>query len=120
MCGLGVSEMPSIISACLVSLDIHPNVHVMTDSIHVEEKQSSRVELSTPRDASVTHILVFPTSATAQANSGQPPQDTHMDDLNDNFGIDDDGMDGGAGDLYSNLLQDGELGECKKMPLEKQ
>lgn len=53
-------------SACVVSLEMNPSFQVMADAIKQEEKQSSNCPLQTPRDASVTHILVFPTSATAQ------------------------------------------------------
>ena len=68
-CGLlSMSEIPCIMSACLVSMEIHQSIHIMTDSVKVEEKMSSSVPLSTPRDASCTHILVFPTSATAQVS----------------------------------------------------
>lgn len=67
MCNVvGNSEMPQIISACLVSMENHGSVHVMTDSVKMEERMSSSTQLHTPRDASCTHILVFPTSATAQ------------------------------------------------------
>ena len=42
---------------------------VIVDALKQEEKSSSSIPLQTPRDASVTHILVFPTSATAQVSS---------------------------------------------------
>jgi len=67
MCGMaGNNDAPYIVSACLVSLEVHPTIHIMTDSVKVEEKQSSDCPMSTPKDASCTHILVFPTSALAQ------------------------------------------------------
>lgn len=49
----------------------------MPDCVKSEEKQRSSCPLQTPRDASCSHILVFPTSATsAQANMHQIPLDS--------------------------------------------
>ena len=59
-------ESPCVRSACVVSMEMNPSFQVMADTFKQEEKQSSNCPLQTPRDASVTHILVFPTSATAQ------------------------------------------------------
>lgn len=59
---------PCIQSACLVSMEMHGSIVVMPDTLKVEERQSSKCPLSTPRDASVTHILVMPTSATASVS----------------------------------------------------
>ena len=68
VCGVTISgEMPFIVSSCLVSFEVHPTIQVMTDSINNCDTHSTTAEdLSTPRDASCTHILVFPTSASAQ------------------------------------------------------
>ena len=72
LCGaLSVDELPCIHSACLVSLEMHATLRVLHDTLKLEERQSSKCQLSTPRDASVTHILVMPTSATASV-SRQP------------------------------------------------
>jgi len=73
MCGMcaqmsGDESLPSIHSACLVSMEMHASIVVMHDTLKVEERQSSKCALSTPRDASVTHILVMPTSATASVS----------------------------------------------------
>lgn len=65
-CSYLSSENPSILSACLVSLEAQPSFQVMSDALKMEEKPSSNCPLQTPRDASTSHILVFPTSATAQ------------------------------------------------------
>ena len=62
-------DLPCIQSACLVSLELNSNIHIMVDTLKIEERQSSRSSLTTPRDASVTHILVIPTSATASVSS---------------------------------------------------
>ncbi|CAD5125355.1 DgyrCDS13593 [Dimorphilus gyrociliatus] len=57
----------NIVGACLISMEAHQSIQVMPDCVKVEEKSSSSCPLSTPRDASsTTHILVLPTSATAQ------------------------------------------------------
>ncbi|ESN93685.1 hypothetical protein HELRODRAFT_180782 [Helobdella robusta] len=73
------NQCPSILSACLVSTEIHPSIHIMVDAVKKEENQSSKRQLSTPKDASCTHILVYPTSATAQATDPNSASDTHMD-----------------------------------------
>ena len=59
-------EFPCILSACLTSLEQQPSFSVMPDCVKPEEKQGNNCPLQTPRDASCSHILVFPTSATAQ------------------------------------------------------
>ena len=56
-------------SACLVSLEPDSSLRLMSDQFTPDErfgKTASHCQLSTPKDASCTHILVFPTSATAQ------------------------------------------------------
>ncbi|RUS84802.1 hypothetical protein EGW08_007417 [Elysia chlorotica] len=88
---LGPSEVPCVLSVCLVSMETHPSFQVIVDAMKQEEKQSSSIPLQTPRDASVTHILVFPTSATAQVNSNPLQQDPQND-----FG----------GNLLDDVLQD--------------
>lgn len=66
---IGSCDTPGILSACLVSLESLTSFHIMADAVKIEEKMSSNCPLQTPRDASTTHILVFPTSAIAQVNS---------------------------------------------------
>ena len=68
MCGWH-SDVPSILSACLVSMEPDSNLRLMTDQYTPDERfgqTASNCQLSTPKDASCTHILVFPTSAKAQ------------------------------------------------------
>jgi mediator of RNA polymerase II transcription subunit 13 len=63
------SDVPSILSACLVSMEPDSNLRLMTDQYTPDERfgqTASNCQLSTPRDTSCTHILVFPTSAKAQ------------------------------------------------------
>ncbi|KAH9525637.1 Mediator of RNA polymerase II transcription subunit 13-like [Bulinus truncatus] len=71
---------------------------VVADAMKQEEKQSSSIPLQTPRDASVTHILVFPTSATAQVNAN-PLQQDPQNDLTSHFELD---------DVFSDIHQMGE------------
>ncbi|XP_055863166.1 mediator of RNA polymerase II transcription subunit 13-like isoform X2 [Biomphalaria glabrata] len=92
MCGqcsvMGPSEVPCVLSVCLTSIETHPSFQVVADTLKPEEKQSSSIPLQTPRDASVTHILVFPTSATAQVNAN-PLQQDPQNDLTAHFELDD-------------------------------
>lgn len=74
-------DYPAIVSACLISFEQHHSFSVMHDCVKSEEKQRSNCLLQTPRDASCSHILVFPTSATAQAN-------THQNQLDSTGGMD--------------------------------
>lgn len=63
------SDVPSVVSACLVSLEPDSSLRLMTDQFTPDERFSQAsvaCQLSTPRDVSATHILVFPTSATTQ------------------------------------------------------
>ena len=65
------SDVPTILSACLVSMEPDSSLRLMADQFTPDERfgqTASNCQLSTPKDASVTHILVFPTSATAQVN----------------------------------------------------
>lgn len=74
MCGQcsisGVEDVPCILSVCLVSLEPDSTLRLMPDQIRIVERfgcsRSKNCHLSTPEDASCTHILVFPTSATTQ------------------------------------------------------
>lgn len=61
--------VPSIYSACLVTLEPDSNFRVMPDQFTPDERFSQRSmqsPLSTPQDVTCTHILVFPTSAKLQ------------------------------------------------------
>ena len=88
------SDLPTILSVCLISLEpdsvlrvmqdqftpgeirdqnlikheIRLNYHLITDE-RFRQLSANQCNLSTPKDVSVTHILVFPTSATAQVSS---------------------------------------------------
>lgn len=61
--------VPSIWSACLVTLEPDSNFRVMSDHFTPDERfsqRSTQSPLSTPQDVTCTHILVFPTSAILQ------------------------------------------------------
>lgn len=63
------SDVPAIMSACLISIEPDSSLRLMSDQFTPDERfgqTASNCQLSTPKDASCTHILVFPTSATAQ------------------------------------------------------
>lgn len=61
--------VPSILSACLVTLEPDSNLRIMPDQFTHDgrfSQVSMQSSLSTPQDVTCTHILVFPTSAIAQ------------------------------------------------------
>jgi mediator of RNA polymerase II transcription subunit 13 len=60
---------PSILSACLITLEPDSTLRVMSDQFTPDERFSQisvQSALSTPQDVTSTHILVFPISATTQ------------------------------------------------------
>eukprot|EP00096_Caligus_rogercresseyi_P001989 TRINITY_DN1357_c0_g1_i1.p1 TRINITY_DN1357_c0_g1~~TRINITY_DN1357_c0_g1_i1.p1 ORF type:complete len:1138 (-),score=389.25 TRINITY_DN1357_c0_g1_i1:403-3405(-) len=126
------SDVPSILSACLVSLEPDSVLRVMADQFTPDErfgKAASNCQLSTPKDVSCTHILVFPTSATAQStqeafrdhqdvNSNEFEFDLpNLEDINSG---DDGGMDINFGDLfeesYDNAMSPGSPGKRNSQP----
>ncbi|XP_039435383.1 mediator of RNA polymerase II transcription subunit 13 isoform X2 [Culex pipiens pallens] len=109
-------SVPSILSACLVTLEPDSALRVMPDQFTPDERFSQlsmQSPLTTPQDVTCTHILVFPTSARTQsAQSAFVEQ--HIND--DEFGLelegnleglgldgecDEDGING-LGDLFDN------------------
>jgi mediator of RNA polymerase II transcription subunit 13 len=95
------SDVPAIMSACLVSMEPDSTLRVMSDQFTPDERfgqTASNCQLSTPKDASCTHILVFPTSATAQ--SSQKAFEDHQEGLGsskddlDDFGLPDMDLEG--------------------------
>lgn len=61
--------VPSILSACLVTLEPDSSFRVMPDQFTPDERFSQlsmQSPLSTPQDVTCSHILVFPTSAITQ------------------------------------------------------
>lgn len=100
----------NIVGACLVSMEAHQSIQVMPDCVKAEEKSSSSCPLSTPRDASsTTHILVIPTSATAQhqiQGTAQPHEDVPEDLGMDYIGagvIDDEISDLNLDDIFKSI-----------------
>uniref|UniRef100_A0AAY5E7Y8 Mediator of RNA polymerase II transcription subunit 13 n=1 Tax=Electrophorus electricus TaxID=8005 RepID=A0AAY5E7Y8_ELEEL len=90
MCGTSAADSPSILSACLVSMEPQGSFVVMPDAVTMGSVfgrstalnlQTS--QLNTPQDASCTHILVFPTSSTTQVASSAYPTEDNTDDMFD-------------------------------------
>ncbi|KAL3227711.1 hypothetical protein MRX96_003677 [Rhipicephalus microplus] len=95
-CGGG----PCVLSACLVSLEPDSALRLFHDQFTPDERFSSscvNYDLCTPHDATVTHILVFPTSATTQSSQATFQQD-HMDPLSTTLGDDD--------EIFKSLTED--------------
>lgn len=105
------TETVSILSACLVSLEPDSKLRIMPDQFTSDDRQASfnKCPLSTPEDASATHILVFPTSASIQSSHGiveDPLAGSGLDDdLLNQFplddGIEDLGVEDNMDDLFS-------------------
>ncbi|CRK97337.1 CLUMA_CG010730, isoform A [Clunio marinus] len=87
-------SVPSIWSACLVTLEPDSNFRVMPDQFTPDERfsqRSTQSPLSTPQDVSCTHILVFPTSAILQSSQATF-HEQHLEnalDFGEDFIIDD-------------------------------
>ncbi|CAF99193.1 unnamed protein product, partial [Tetraodon nigroviridis] len=88
MCEISAAESPTIVSACLVAMEPQGSLVVMPDAVTMGSVfgrstalnlQTS--QLNTPQDASCTHILVFPTSATTQLAPSSYPTEDNSDDL---------------------------------------
>ena len=63
-----------ILGACLTSIEPHTSLCVLyNDTNNKDEKKGNSSNLSTPQDASVTHILVIPNSTTVRMQSPLPP-----------------------------------------------
>ena len=108
---LPATETVSILSACLVSLEPDSQLRIMPDQFTSDDRQASfnKCPLSTPEDASATHILVFPTSASIQSTHGTGEDilaGSGLDaDLLDQFplddGIEDLGVEENMDDLFA-------------------
>jgi len=85
------SDLPSILSVCLISVEADTVVRVMHDQFTPDERfggNAARCTLETPKDATATHILVFPTSATAQSAVQAAFNDHQTGDTGENdFGL---------------------------------
>ncbi|XP_037905522.1 mediator of RNA polymerase II transcription subunit 13 isoform X2 [Hermetia illucens] len=80
---LSPHQVPSILSACLVTLEPDSNFRVMPDQFTPDERFSQismQNPLSTPQDVTCTHILVFPTSAVSQSYQ-RAFNETHINGL---------------------------------------
>ncbi|KAM6902172.1 mediator of RNA polymerase II transcription subunit 13-like [Xenentodon cancila] len=90
LCGISAAESPAILSACLVAMEPQGSFVIMPDAVTMGSVfgrstalnlQTS--QLNTPQDASCTHILVFPTSATTQLAPSSYPTEDNTDDMFD-------------------------------------
>ncbi|XP_069571315.1 mediator of RNA polymerase II transcription subunit 13-like isoform X1 [Brachyistius frenatus] len=90
MCGISAADSPTILSACLVAMEPQGSLVIMPDAVTMGSVfgrstalnlQTS--QLNTPQDASCTHILVFPTSATTQLAPSSYPTEDNNDDMFD-------------------------------------
>lgn len=108
------TETVSILSACLVSLEPDSKLRIMPDQFTIDDRNASfnKCPLSTPEDASATHILVFPTSASihaAQGNAEDPALTSGLDDdlLQSSLLEDEDlAFEGGFNDLFGDVWPD--------------
>uniref|UniRef100_A0A672ZJ46 Mediator of RNA polymerase II transcription subunit 13 n=1 Tax=Sphaeramia orbicularis TaxID=375764 RepID=A0A672ZJ46_9TELE len=90
VCGISAADSPTILSACLVAMEPQGSFVIMPDAVTMGSVfgrstalnlQTS--QLNTPQDASCTHILVFPTSATTQLAPSSYPTEDNNDDMFD-------------------------------------
>ncbi|XP_055536254.1 mediator of RNA polymerase II transcription subunit 13 isoform X2 [Wyeomyia smithii] len=108
-------SVPSILSACLVTLEPDSELRVMPDQFTPDERFSQlsmQSPLTTPQDVTCTHILVFPTSARTQSAQSAFVAEHINDELEltlgdgnlDDLGLGEDCEDGitGLGDLFDN------------------
>ncbi|XP_055343642.1 LOW QUALITY PROTEIN: mediator of RNA polymerase II transcription subunit 13-like [Paramacrobiotus metropolitanus] len=126
-------EMPNILSACLVSLQPEASLRVMPDTYTHDDRlptAASLCPLSSPEDASCSHLYVFPTSATAQAQSltaGHAEEPTLGGDELDLFGhlgtdefpVGDEGNQGDELDLFKDLFNFGNSPATSPRPVER-
>ncbi|CAO1404623.1 unnamed protein product [Diamesa hyperborea] len=100
--------VPSIWSACLVTLEPDSNFRVMPDQFTPDERFSQRSmqsPLSTPQDVTCTHILVFPISAILQSSQTAFQEQNHdLEFENEIFQLDDTDDVGDVADI--NGIQD--------------
>lgn len=88
------SDVPTILSVCLVSMEPDSVLRVMPNQYTPDERfgsSAAQCTLSTPKDTTATHILVFPTSATAQSSQAafNDHQETSVNDGDLGFGLGD-------------------------------
>uniref|UniRef100_A0A1A9W5S5 Mediator of RNA polymerase II transcription subunit 13 n=1 Tax=Glossina brevipalpis TaxID=37001 RepID=A0A1A9W5S5_9MUSC len=84
---------PSILSACLVTLEPDAKLRVMPDQFTPDERFSQisiQNPLSTPQDVTCTHILVFPTSAVCLSFTRQFQNEPQVDLDNDFLNFEED------------------------------
>lgn len=111
---LALHDQPAIYSACLISLEADTGLRVLPNYYTPDERFSSSCNtcsLSTPEDASCTHILVFPTSATTQPNHTFNPFNDELFDMEDEIQVDE-GLE--QLDIFDNLFDEGLMGSPRR------
>merc|ERR1712088_1058275 len=110
------SDLPTLLSVCLISMEPDTVLRVMHEQFTPDERfggNAATCTLSTPKDATATHILVFPTSATAQSAVQAAFNDHQTGDNGENdfgFGIDMNDLDVNPND-NDNELELGDLND---------
>lgn len=122
---------PSIVSACLTSLEPEGSFTILPDLVKLapfgrSTNSNNQVQLKTPEDISCTHIYVFPTSSYVQTAAGGTFQNENIDFLSNELGLSVfDGPDDipiEVGDIFNptspggNNQQTDEIGHMKPQP----
>lgn len=82
----GIMETPCVLSACLVSSEADSHLRLFPESFSYDERfgqNAKHCPLSTPDDATCTHIMVFPTSALIQMSQMGVVSTTGMGQMDD-------------------------------------
>ncbi|CAF1461413.1 unnamed protein product, partial [Adineta ricciae] len=97
-------DQPVILSACLISMEVHPSLTVLPESLELGEMRGTQVPSNNATtmqnggqildDVSVTHILTLPTSASVQHVQTMPRQNDHRSTVDN------------EDDLFSKLFED--------------
>uniref|UniRef100_A0A7E4UXY5 Mediator of RNA polymerase II transcription subunit 13 n=1 Tax=Panagrellus redivivus TaxID=6233 RepID=A0A7E4UXY5_PANRE len=114
----GFSEVPSIITACLVSTEAEPFLRLFPELLSEKAPKGFRLQ---PLDYSVTHIMVFPTSPNIQDNTDQGIADNGDEDLFPELDMlneeRDEDMDMAMGDLFNGDIEMKMVGTIPNQPI---
>ncbi|VDK47658.1 unnamed protein product [Anisakis simplex] len=110
----GTTEIPGVLSACLVSLEPEAHLRLFPSSFQHDErfvKNAKYRTLTTPDDCSCTHILVFPTSPELNldhqggSGGGECEEDDFSNLLSEEIGEEFSDLIGNGEDLMTNTTQ---------------
>ncbi|ROT72136.1 Mediator of RNA polymerase II transcription subunit 13 [Penaeus vannamei] len=99
-------DAPCILSACLVAIEPDSSFRMMPDMFTPDERfgqNSQNCSLSTPQDLTCTHILVFPTSATAQSAQQRFQEETTFHFEGNGLLLDDEDLENDIGGSISDI-----------------